>query len=104
MNPCVWIETSMMTAEEKKEFPSHETTGGYIKTLAYKDAWAIFWRKTSQENKVKVLALPNFDPAIFKEITGIDVAENDERKQKARELEQEAEKLLCKAKELRESF
>ena len=85
MNPCVWVESSMMTSKEKKANPTHETTGGYIKTLEYKEAWAVFWRKTSDENKKKVLALPNFDAGIFKEITGIDVT-NSEAKNKATQL------------------
>ena len=104
MSPCVWIEESMMTDAEKKECPTYKTTGGYIKKLEYKDAWGVFWRKTSEENKKKVLALPNFDASIFKEITGIDVEGNSEAKQKAQELEDEATKLLAKARELRESL
>ena len=104
MNPCVWVEESMMTAEEKKEFPSYKTTGGYIKKLEYKDAWGVFWRKTSDENKKKVLALPNFDASIFKEITGIDVNQNSEAKQKATELRKKADELLKSAEALEASL
>lgn len=104
MNPCVWIESSIMTDEEKKANPSHETTGGYIKTLSYKEAWAVWKRKCSKENWEKVLALPNFCPKIFEEITGIKVEDNSEAKQKAQQLEDEAAKLLQHAKELRSSL
>ena len=104
MSPCVWIESGMMTDEEKAENPTHKTTGGYIKKLSYKDAWAVFWRKTSDENKKKVLALPNFDASIFEEITGIRIDDHSEAKKKAQELEDEAQKLLDKAKELRSSL
>ena len=31
------------------------------------------WNKLSQKEKDIVMAIPNFDKAIFKEITGIDV-------------------------------
>lgn len=104
MQPCVWIETGMMTDEEKAANPSHETAGGYLKTLSYKDAWAVFWRKTSDANKKKVLALPNFDAAIFKDITGIDVEENSEAKKKAKQLREKADELLKQATELEASL
>ncbi len=93
-----------MTDEEKIVNPTHETTGGYIKKLSYKDAWAVFWRKTSAENKKKVLALPNFDAAIWEEITGIKVEDNSEAKKKAQELREQADSLLAKAKELEASL
>lgn len=86
-NVSYWIPENMMTEEEKEENPTYKTTGGYTKRVEYKEAWAIFWRKTSEENKQKFLALPNFDAAIFKEITGIDVAQSDTQK-KAQELEE----------------
>jgi len=104
MNPCVWVEESMMTTEEKKEFPSYKTTGGYLKKLEYKDAWGVFWRKTTEENKKKVLSLPNFDASIFKEITGIDVNQNSEAKQKATELRKKADELLKSAEALEASL
>ena len=104
MKPCVWIESSMMTDKEKKDYPSHETTGGYVKTLSYKEAWAVWKRKCSKENWEKVLTLPNFDAVIFEEITGLKVEDNSEAKQKAQQLEDEAAKLLQHAKELRSSL
>ena len=93
-----------MTAEEKKAFPSHATTGGYVKTLEYKDAWSVFWRNTPESNKKKILALPNFDAAIFKEITGIDVEVNSEAKDKAIELRKKADELLKSAEALEASL
>ena len=101
---CYWIESSMMTDEEKKAFPTHETTGGYIKKIEYKEAWSVFWRKTSESNKAKILALPNFDAAIFKTITGIDVGQNSEAKQKAKELRMKADELLKSAEALESSL
>jgi hypothetical protein len=101
--PCVWIEESIMTDEEKREFPTYKTTGGYLKTISYKEAWAVFWRKTSEDNKQKFLSLPNFDAAIFKEITGIETKNSGSRK-KAKELREQADKLLSKARELESSL
>jgi len=104
MNPCVWVESSIMTAEEKKENPTYETTGGYIKVLSYKDAWTVWKRKCTPENWQKVLALPNFDPQIFEEITGIKVEDNPEAKQKAKQLREKADELLKQATELEQSL
>ena len=59
--------------------------------------------KTTEENKKKILALPNFDAAIFKDITGIDV-KNSEAKDKARLLREKADELLSQAKSLEESL
>ena len=44
-------------------------------THEYKDAWQIMWNKATDEQKQWYLDLPNFDPQIFFEITGIDVRE-----------------------------
>jgi hypothetical protein len=69
----VWVRESIMTEKEKTDNPTYKITGGYLKTLEYKEAWAIFWRKTDEANRQKFLNLPNFDADIFKEITGVDV-------------------------------
>ena len=76
---CIWVNEEIMTSEEKKEHPSYKTTGGYLKKVEYKDAWAIFWKKTTEENRQKFLNLPNFDADIFEEITGIDVNKEEEK-------------------------
>ena len=72
-----WISADKMTDDEKKENHTYKTTGGFLKSVDYKTAWAVFWRNTSEENKNKFLNLPNFCPKIFKEITGIDVDEDE---------------------------
>lgn len=63
-----------MTDEEKAAHPETETTGGYLKevrmTAEIRQAW---WNTLSDYNKSEIFAIPNFDAAIFKEITGIDV-------------------------------
>ena len=68
-----------MTEAEKARSPFHTTCGGYLKTYEYKEAWANFWIITPEENKKKFLNLPNFDATIFKDITGVDVGENQSR-------------------------
>jgi hypothetical protein len=62
-----------MTNEEKTENPKFYITGGYLKTIPYKEAWRISWEKSTEEDKKLVLKLPNFDNEVFKKISGIDV-------------------------------
>ena len=68
-----WIYASGMTEEEKQQHPKYETTGGYLKTYTYKQAWANLWKKLNKEEKQAIKDLPNFDKKVFKEITGITV-------------------------------
>ena len=68
-----WVPTEDMTDEEKAENPLHTTTGGYLRTNTYHDAWAKWWAQASDEDKQQFLDLPHFDAAKFALITGIDV-------------------------------
>ena len=38
-----WIKKKDMTSGEKDNYPSVKETGGYLKTLSYKDAWKEMW-------------------------------------------------------------
>ena len=68
-----WGYLSDMTDEEKAAHPEAETTGGYLKELDNSECAVIWWRSLDQRKKNVIMAIPNFDKAIFKEITGIDV-------------------------------
>ena len=68
-----WVYLSDMTDEEKATHPEAETTGGYLKELDNSECAVIWWRSLNQRKKNVIMAIPNFDKAIFKEITGIDV-------------------------------
>ena len=68
-----FIYTCDMTDEEKENNPDHETLGGYLRKMTYREAWKYSWNNADKENRKLVLKLPNFDNEIFKEITGIDV-------------------------------
>lgn len=70
--------------------------------LTYKD-WNVSWEDCPKEMLSYLQSLPEFDAALFKEITGIKNNQS-EAKKKAQELEDEATKLLAKAKELRSSL
>ena len=65
-----------MTDEEKAAHPEAETTGGYLKELDNSECAVIWWRSLNDRQKNIITAIPNFDKAIFKEITGIDVDED----------------------------
>ncbi len=94
-----WIPWTDMTAIEKKENPKAEFTDGYLKKFEYQEAWTTFWKETNENNRKKFLNLPNFDPELFKEITGVDLDNNKNAEKKAQillkieELKKEAESL-----------
>jgi hypothetical protein len=67
-----WVWASAMTDEEKEKYPFYETTGGYLKTVDYKEMCQTGWAKDDDDNKLRFFNLPNFDLNIFFEITGID--------------------------------
>jgi hypothetical protein len=67
----VWVNKSDMTEEEKSENKSWETTGGFLRTLDYKDAHRKWWADNPEDHD-RFLDLPNFDWTIFTEITGIE--------------------------------
>ncbi len=66
-----WISENDMTDEEKKADSEFYVREGYLKTFTWEEAWANFWRDTDEENRQKVLNLPNFDWDVFTSITGI---------------------------------
>ena len=71
-----WIYSQDMTDEEKATHPEHTTTGGYLKTVSFKEACKIMWNKLTDKEKAEVVKIPNFDSKIFEEITGIKVEMN----------------------------
>jgi hypothetical protein len=72
-NVVQWVQYSNMTDEEKASHPEAETTDGYLKKLDDSECAVLWWRELSDCQKAIITAIPNFDKAIFKEITGIDV-------------------------------
>lgn len=73
-----WICSEVMTDEEKAVHPEHETLGGYLKSIPFKDACVLMWKNLSENDKRKVLEIPNFDADIFYRITGIRIGEQDD--------------------------
>jgi len=74
----IWIWESDMTDEEKENNPSYKTTGGYLKRVKVTNEDKQKWfDNLSNHNKQLILDMPNFDPDIFKDITGIDVMKQE---------------------------
>jgi hypothetical protein len=73
IDPTIWVPSSIMTAEEKKQNPKWETAEGYLKSIPIHDAWKNAWGNFSEDDKQEFLTLPGFDKDKFKEITGIEV-------------------------------
>ena len=68
-----WVSFEKMSEEEKINYPKAYITDGYLKTYSYKEAWANAYAKFTKEEIALLKALPNFDPLVFKEITGIEI-------------------------------
>lgn len=68
-----WVYSQNMTDEEKAAHPEHEITGGYLKILDESECGQIWWDGLFNLEKEVIKSLPNFDPDIFYECTGIQV-------------------------------
>ena len=73
MEATVWIYQRNMTEQEKEQYPSYKTTGGYLKVFTYEEAWKNLWNSITDEEKQEIINIPNFDKNKFKEITGIEI-------------------------------
>lgn len=80
IDPTIWVPAHTMTDAEKEQHPKWETTEGYLKKIPIKEAWANAWNNWTDKNKQVFLTLPNFDAAIFEEITGIKITADDKPK------------------------
>lgn len=70
-NVVEWIYSDDMTDEEKSAYPTHETTGGYLKVLDESECGQIWWDGLSEEQKEVIRSIPNYNKEIFERITGI---------------------------------
>jgi hypothetical protein len=72
-NVVEWIYESDMSDEEKADNPTYKCTGGYLKVLNEPERGQLWWNSLSDRNRSIIKALPNFDVAIFEQVTGIKV-------------------------------
>ena len=70
-NIVEWIYTSDMTEEEKASYPTHKTTGGYLKVLNEAECAQIWWDNLTDSQKDIIRGIPNYNKKIFEQITGI---------------------------------
>ena len=68
-----WVYSKDMTAEEKMQYPTYETTDGYLKVLNESESGQLWWDGLSDSEKNIIKEIPNFDPEVFKACTGIKV-------------------------------
>jgi hypothetical protein len=76
-----WISESSMTDQEKIDNETFHTTGGYLRSYEYQEAYQKSWHEASEEDRKLVEQLPNFDADVFLEISGIDVRKETEVKE-----------------------
>ena len=76
-----WIFEYDMSDQEKIDNPTFHTTGGYLKSYEYQEAFQKSWNAASEEDRKKVESLPNFDADIFLEISGIDIRTSSQNPQ-----------------------
>ena len=81
--PTKWIYAEAMTAQEKLEHPSYETTGGYLKKRDISKDYQKWWDRLSGDEKQCIREIPNFDAKKFEMITGINTEEVENLKEVA---------------------
>ena len=69
----VWVWEEDMTDEEKEAHPEYKTTDGFLKVLDMSGCCVRWWESLDEYNRNVIRSIPNFDPVIFKQITGIEV-------------------------------
>jgi len=68
-----WDYESEMSESDKSKDVNSSIRGGQLRSRTYHEAWRKAWDETTDEDRRLVLTLPNFDPDVFLEISGIDV-------------------------------
>ena len=69
--PTKWIYAEDMTDQEKLDYPSYETIGGYLKRCDISKVYQEWWDRLSGDQKQIIREIPNFDSKKFGMITGI---------------------------------
>ena len=72
-NVVEWVNSNLMTKEEKEAHPEHETIGGYLKVLDECDSGQVWWNGLTTGRKNIIKSIPNFDAEKFFLCTGIRV-------------------------------
>ncbi len=70
--PARWVVSGAMDADEKLAHPEHETTGSFLRVRTMHEAWREAWDSADEDDRRKVLEIPNWDNSKFEIISGID--------------------------------
>ena len=68
-----WVYSEDMTDDEKKEYPEHDVTGGFLKEFDYSKNRQNWWDGLDMDDKKTIKSLPNFDKEKFERIVGIKI-------------------------------
>lgn len=68
-----WVSASNMTDMEKSGHPEYSITGGYLRVTKDKSAPQKWFDSLSNNDKMAIMSIPNFDAEKFMMCTGIDV-------------------------------
>jgi len=69
----LWVPDHAMSDQEKADNRGWKVAGGYYKDIPFKEAFKNAWHNWSEKNRKAFTSLPNFDPVVFEEITGVKV-------------------------------
>lgn len=67
-----WVSSECMTDEERVTYSTHGITGGYLRISDEAERAQRWWNNLTDQQKEIIRSIPNFDPDIFKQCTGID--------------------------------
>jgi hypothetical protein len=73
--PTTWVPASEMSDIEKSENPGYIKNDGYLRKNDMKEEWEKAYNSATEEEIQMVRDLPNFCAEVFKEITGLDLYE-----------------------------
>ena len=68
-----WVYSEDMTDDEKKEYPEHDVTGGFLKEFDYSKNRQNWWDNLNKNDKEVITSLPNFDKEKFERVVGIKI-------------------------------
>ena len=76
----VWVWFGDMTKKEKNEHPSAECCGGYLKEIEYSKSSKEWWKQLTDEEKLTLFQLPNFDLEVFNDIMSLKITQKEYRR------------------------
>ena len=94
-SPTTWIVEKDMTDAEKTAEPTFHKCGGYLRTNDMRAEWLKAYQTATPEEIQMARDLPNFDAAIFEEITGLDLTINQSCAGKTVEIDGVSYKLVA---------